>query len=326
MFNKKPWCDYSMKQFNIAVAVCSRSFGRNKHLRQHLDHTFSSVVYYEGQSSLQDDSLIDFLQDKSVAILGLEKITPRILDACPDLKVICKMGTGIDKIDLEELEKREILFFNTPGFNKHAVAELVLTHALILVRNIKVNLDNVANRQWKQSLGGELYGKRLGLLGFGAIGQEVARISSALGCSICAYDINQSLIDQSQYVEYVSKSELFSQSDIISIHIPLLDSTRNTVNEALINLMKSGSIIINTSRGEVLDQTALLKRLNTGDISAGLDVLHSEPQVDFGLSQLSNILITPHIGGSTNEAVRQNGMSIINFLKSKISDANTITM
>jgi phosphoglycerate dehydrogenase-like enzyme len=315
---------YHMKMYDIYIGVCSRSFGKNGPLRQRLGKYFSQVSYYDGECSLKDDALIEFLRDKTVAILGLEKITSKVLDACPNLKVICKMGTGTDKVDINELKKRDIQFFNTPGFNRHAVAELVLTHTLMLVRKMKANIENISNRQWKQNLGGELYGKRIGLVGFGAIGQEVARIFSALGCEVSAFDINSELIKKTEYTEPASKEILFSKSDIITIHIPLLDNTRNFVDAKLIDSMKKGSILINTSRGEIVDQEALRRRLLTGEISAGLDVLNDEPSVDFSLSKLHNTLITPHIGGSTHEAVARNGFAIISFLKNTISNAITL--
>jgi Phosphoglycerate dehydrogenase and related dehydrogenases len=124
----------------VSIGVCSRSFGGNKDLRHHIEKYFSPIAYHDGPSSLKGDALIDFLQDKSIGILGLEEITTNVLDACPDLKIICKMGTGTDKIDLDELNRRNIAFFYTPGFNKHAVAELVLALALMLVRPLPVNI------------------------------------------------------------------------------------------------------------------------------------------------------------------------------------------
>jgi phosphoglycerate dehydrogenase-like enzyme len=313
-----------MKMHDLSVGVCSRSFGRNQYLRQHLEQNFLQVIYHDGKSTLKDDLLIDFLHDKSIAILGLEKITSKVLDACPNLKIFCKMGTGTDKIDLDELKRRNIAFFNTPGFNKHAVAELVLALALVLIRRLPVNISHVKNQQWKQQLGNELRGKQLGLLGFGAIGQEVARVFSVLGCSVVAYDINPSVIEQTDGVDFVSKQALFSQSDIISIHVPLIESTQSCVDKDLIDSMKPKSLLINTSRGEVIDQSAMTARLLKGDIQAGLDVLHHEPSVDFSLAQLPNVIVTPHIGGSTHEAVKQNGITIIEFLKDSIN--NTVTM
>ncbi len=308
----------------MRIAVCSRSFGKNEFLMKEIDRLNCEVTYYKGPYSLQGQALIDFLQDKSIAVLGLESIDGSVLDLCPRLKVVCKMGTGTDKIALDELYKRGIAFYNTPGFNKYAVAELVLAHTLVLARNLKANINNVVKEKWKQQLGSELRGKSLGLFGFGSIGQEVARMFSALGCSIMAYDIHSSLIEKTEYVKLVSKQELFSKADIISIHIPLLDSTRHCIDQALIDSMKSGSVFINTSRGEVVDQSALVKRLLQGDIMAGLDVLHNEPKVDFSLTKLPNVIVTPHIGGSTQEAVVHNGLAIIDFLKRMISNNVTV--
>jgi phosphoglycerate dehydrogenase-like enzyme len=306
---------HKLSSHDATIGVCSRSFGKNEFLKKEIERDYCKVTYYKGSSSLKDQELIDFLQNKSIAILGLEKITKNVLDGCPQLKIICKMGTGTDKIDLNELDKRKIQFYNTPGFNKFAVAELVLIHTLTLARKIKQNMDNIEKKQWKQNLGFELRGKCLGLLGFGAIGQEVARVFFELGCSVVAYDVNSTLIDETEHVSGVTKEELFSTADIVSIHIPLLASTQNFVDESLIYSMKKGSILINTSRGEVVDQAALLGRLQEGDIAAGLDVLHNEPEVDFSLIKLPNVLVTPHIGGSTEEAVARNGQAIIGFLK-----------
>ena len=296
------------------VVVCSRSFSKNAKLREMLQMQFSHVTFNTSNQTFQGGDLLQFIKEAEVIIIGLEKIDRAIIDQCPNLKFVCKMGTGIDKVDVEALKEKGINFFHTPGFNKRAVAELVLIHALNLVRKIPQNVDDNNLKAWKQVIGAQLSDRHIGILGFGAIGKEVAGLFHAMGCEVSAYDIDPSLF-KNQDIPYVDPITLFKTCDIVSIHIPLLPGTKGFVCEKYINALKSGSILINTARGEIVDQDALKSRLKKNEIYAGLDVLLHEPNIDLDMTKLENVFVTPHIGGSTIEAVKMNASLIIDKLK-----------
>ncbi len=297
------------------VVVCSRSFSKNPKLREMIQKQFSHVTFNTSDQTFQGERLIQFIEEAEVIIIGLEKIDRTIIDQCPNLKFVCKMGTGIDKVDVEALKEKGINFFHTPGFNKRAVAELVLIHALNLLRKIPQNINGDNLQAWKQVIGSQLSKKRVGILGFGATGKEVAGLFHTMGCDVSAYDIDPNLFEN-QNIPFADPITLFQTCDIVSIHIPLLPGTKGFVCEKLINAMRFGTILINTARGEIVDQDALKSRLEKNEIYAGLDVLLHEPNVDLDMIKLENLFVTPHIGGSTIEAVEMNASLIVDKLKS----------
>jgi|OSPMetMinimDraft_2_1075162.scaffolds.fasta_scaffold01555_5 D-3-phosphoglycerate dehydrogenase len=265
-----------------------------------------------------------------VAIVNRKaKLSKEILNSCEKLKLIARTGVGVDetRIDLEEFKKRGITVTYNPGVNSPSVAELTFLLILLLYRKIfKIN-ELTREGRWSDAqkiIGYELAGKVLGIIGLGNIGRRVAKIGKAFEMEVLGYD---PLIPKDNIVELGAKPcdfyELLSSSDIITIHVPLTPQTYKMISNREIELMKKNAIIINTSRGGIVDEEALYEALrNKRILGAGLDVLSVEPPYpNHPLFKLENVVITPHIGGVTYEATERGFIGalteVLNFLQGK---------
>lgn len=299
------------------IAVCSRSFSKNLTLRNELLSRFSQVKFNDDGLSLNGDSLVDFLSEADGAIIALEYLTEEILSRLPNLKFVGKYGVGLDKIDLNAMEKNNIKLGWTPGVNSTSVAELTLAMALCIVRKIPASQEVVAKGDWKQVIGKQLSSLNVGIIGYGHVGKKVADRMNAFGCNVYAHDIedyNDMMLDKS--VTPVSLQTLFKECDLVSIHVPHNKSTHHLVSIDLISTMKAGSYIICTARGGIIDEDALLEALNSGQITAAaLDVFEVEPPISTPLINNDKVLVTSHIGGSTEEAILAMGQAAINGLE-----------
>lgn len=289
------------------VAVSSRSFSKNKQLQRHLNAYFSEVRWNEAGIQLKGNALVDFLGGASYAIIGLEKIDEALLSKLPALKVICKMGTGVDKIDFTALERYGVAFAATPGLNKRSVSELVLGLMFTLLRKLSVVHAQVQQGLWTQPTGQLLSQKTVGIIGYGAVGQDLADILAIFGCRCLVYD--EKIHDAfPAHVEPVPLSELLAQSDIISLHVPLVASTYHLLDTTEFDQMKPSCLLINTARGGLINEKALYTALQAGKLAgAAMDVFEDEPCVPKDLLHLDNFFATSHIGGSTMEAIEAMG-------------------
>ncbi|PVU72728.1 3-phosphoglycerate dehydrogenase [Vulcanisaeta sp. SCGC AB-777_J10] len=259
------------------------------------------------------DELLKVVPDYEVLIVrGRTKVTRDVIDAGKRLRVIARAGVGLDNIDVEYARARGIDVINAPEGSTQSVAELVIGFMVVAARLIALQDRLVKGGEWPKGkyVGTELFGKTLGVIGFGRIGQRVAELAKAIGMEVVAYDI----VDISNRarvigVKPVGFEDLLRVSDVISIHVSLTPSARHMIGEREFGLMKRGVIIINTSRGEVIDGRALLKALNDGVVAAAaLDVLEHEPPVEDWERELVNhprVVVTPHIGAETKEAQRR---------------------
>jgi D-3-phosphoglycerate dehydrogenase len=234
------------------------------------------------------------------------RVTAPVLRKAVRLKGIVRSGTGVDNIDVAEAVRRGVVVMNVPGGNAISVAELVFGLALALNRYIVEATESLRLGRWekKRLKGFELFGKTLGLVGFGRIGKEVARRALGFGMKVLVSDpyIN-SLGDWQGRVESCSLEDVLRQADVISLHVPLNDSTRNLIGESELKLCKPSAILINCSRGGVVDEAALYRALREKWIrGAGLDVFEREPPGEHPLLKLPNVVATPHLGASTAEA------------------------
>ena len=304
------------------VAVTSRSFSRNSNLRQHLQERFSHVRFNEDGIRLTHEALVQFLGGASRAIIGLEVIDDALLDRLPHLKAICKMGTGIDKVDVDALKRRKIVFSATPGLNKRSVSELVLGLIFTLLRHLQTINMFVKQGRWKQPVGKLLSNKTVGIIGFGAVGQDLVKLLSVFNCQCLVFDM-RTHDDCPPNVLRVNLETLLNESDIISLHIPLLPENVHFVGEHEFAQMKKGAILINTARGGLIDEEALYRVLRNGHLSAAaLDVFEHEPNISKKLLKLDNFFATCHIGGSTEEAIEAMGkMAIEQLLRMKIENS-----
>lgn len=301
-----------MKNY-IPVAVTSRSFSRHPVLRAELVDRYADVRFNEDGARLQGSDLIQFLRGRRRAIVALERIDASVLNDLPDLEVLSKYGVGLDAIDLDALDRRGIRLGWTPGVNRRAVAELVIAFAIALLRGIPEAGELVRGGGWHQIAGRELSACTFGVVGCGNIGKEVAMLCRAFGCRVIANDIRDYAAFYVQNnVEPVGLNVLLERSDIVSLHVPLDNSTRNILCAERLALMKTGACLINTARGSLVDEVALKALLIEGRLGgAAFDVFSTEPPEDQELIQLRNFIVTPHIGGSTDEAILAMGRAAI---------------
>ena len=281
--------------------------------------------------ALSEEELIKEI--KSVHILGIRSktmITKKVLDAAPKLQAIGCFCIGVNQIDLKAATQAGVAVFNAPYSNTRSVAELVIGSSIMLVRKI-IDKNKAAHEgSWMKDAKGshELRGKTLGIIGYGNIGSQVSVLAEALGMKVVFYDVETKL-PLGNASDSKSLKELLKQSDVVTLHVPELSSTKNVINKITLRFFKQGAVLINYARGEVVDINALKQALEAGHLGgAAIDVFPVEPEKNGDvfkspLQGLSNVLLTPHIGGSTQEAQNNIGLDVssklFNYLEKGIS-------
>ncbi|MDP4109000.1 MAG: phosphoglycerate dehydrogenase [Bacillota bacterium] len=263
-------------------------------------------MYGQDYKNTDREKLASMLKDCDVFSVCLIPVTGEMMDLAPDLRLICTFGAGYDHIDLKAAAERGIPVVNGRGGAATAVAELVVSMMTALARNLPAYDREMRRGVWSSRMGVELFGKTAGILGVGAIGSELARIlRNGFNMKILAHDIFENQELKERYgVSYVDTDTLFKKSDFISVHTPLLPTTKGMVNAQKIGLMKPTAFIINASRGGVLDETALYGALKAGKIAgAGLDVFETEPYTQNIFSEFDNVVTSAHSGANTPETV-----------------------
>lgn len=300
----------------MKVKVSNIAFSKNEYLVGKLKETFpGAVVNTEGRRYLFEE-LVAYFSDADAVIVGLEQITPQLLDELPKLQIIAKYGVGLDNIDISACNKRNVKIGWTGGVNKNSVAEMVIGFMLSLSRNLYKTSNQLKCGVWNKNGGFQLTGGTIGVIGLGNIGRELIRLLKPFNCKILVNDI----VDVSEYAELnglhvVEKEVLYRESDIISLHLPLTQETHNLINVDVLNQMKPTSFLINTARGGIINENDLKRSLINGDIAgAALDVFETEPPIDIEFLKLENLICTPHIGGNSYEAVVAMGESAIEHL------------
>ena len=295
------------------IAVCSRSFSRNQILRAELLARYEQVTFNDQGLKLVGDDFVNFLQGHDKAITALETVDEHVLSRLPDLKVISKYGVGVDMIDFNALKHHGIAFGWTGGVNRRSVSELVISFAIAMLRHVPAANREVLEGTWRQHVGGELSGRTVGIVGCGHVGKDLVGLLQPFGCPILVNDIlDYRSFYKTHNIEAVSLEEVLSRSDVVTMHVPLDDSTRDMFTAERLSLMKKGSILINAARGGLVDEVALKQALISGDIAAAaFDVFAVEPPQDEELLNLPNFLVTPHIGGSAAEGILAMGRAAI---------------
>ncbi len=237
------------------------------------------------------------------------KVTKEIIEAGKQLKAIGRAGVGLDNIDLETAEKQGIAVLNTPEAPAEAVAELTIGLMISLARNIPLADRAMKGGEWikKKLRGWELRGKTLGVVGLGNVGEKLARIAKAMGMKILITKRTPPKPELLRELEgeFIPLPELLQRSDVVTIHVPLTSQTHHMIGTRELQLMKDGAFLINTSRGAIVDEKALLEALQSGKLGgAALDVHETEPPTDLTLMGLPNVVCTCHIGAQTREAQR----------------------
>jgi len=299
-----------------SVAITSRSFSKHPILRDEVLKRYPDAKFNDAGLSLNGNSLIEFLQGYEKAITALEVIDDSILSHLPNLKVISKFGVGLDMIDLHALKKYGVKLDWSGGVNKRSVSELVVSFAIALLHRAVFANSEVKKGKWYQPKGFQLSNCTFGIIGFGHIGKDLVKLLKPFDCKILAHDIrNFKEFYKKNKVKSVGIEELIKKSDVVTLHLPLNESTKNFMNEERLQMLKSNAILINLARGGLIDEDVLKKMVLEKRIAgAALDVFEIEPPIDKELLTMDNVLITPHIGGSTEEAILAMGMAAIDGL------------
>lgn len=272
--------------------------------------------------ALSEEDLINEIKD--VHLLGIRsktQITPKVLAAARKLQAIGCFCIGVNQVDLKSARQHGVVVFNAPYSNTRSVAELVIGLSVMLIRRIPDKNKAAHEGTWLKEAKGsyELRGKTLGIIGYGNIGSQVSVLAEALGMKIIFYDTITKL-PLGNAVACKSLKEVVSQADIITLHVPDTSQTKNLINKTTLKFFKKGSILLNYARGEVVDLEALRKSILDGALSgAAVDVYPQEPEkngdpFETPLQNLSNVILTPHIGGSTEEAQENIGVDVSNKL------------
>jgi len=272
------------------------------------------------KTGLTPNQLLEEIKGYDVLVVrSATKVTKEVIDEGKKLRIIARAGVGLDNIDAQAANARDIKLINAPEAPTIAVAELVIGLMLSWARQLPRADASMKQGKWEktQLMGSELRGKTLGIIGTGRIGQAVGYRAKAFLMNILACDVGQNAeFIRGTGARYVDLEELLRKSDFVSLHVPATSQTRHMMGRREIELMKPSAVLVNTSRGEVIDEAALTDALKKGKIAgACLDVYEREPPKDSPLLKLPNVVLTPHIGASTVEAQREAALIIAEKIK-----------
>lgn len=294
-----------------AVAITPRSFRATP--GPHLDRLRTSgldVRFPAQERPLDEAEMIELVRGCEGLIVGVDPVTEAVLRAGP-LRVVVKYGSGLDNVDLEAAHRLDVAVRTTPGANARSVAELTIALLLALARHVAYHDRSVRAGSWSRRTGIELAGRRLGLVGYGAVGQEAARIARALRMEVVASDPLLAEAD----VELVELDALLTSCDAVSLHLPLTEDTKGLVGARELGLMREGALLVNTARGGLVDEQALADALRSGRLGgAAFDVFTDEPPSASPLLELDSFVASPHAGASTEEAVRRTAAAALDAL------------
>jgi phosphoglycerate dehydrogenase-like enzyme len=255
---------------------------------------------------LTDAELIRDVSDADILLLSNRPLSRAVIEGCPNLKLICVAFNGIDHVDQDACKARGIILYNAAGYAVHAVSELAIGLIIAVLRRIVLADATIrAGGDNRELVGNELFSKTLGVVGCGAIGLQVARLGNVFGCHVLGFERHVLRIDDVA-IEQVELDELLRRSDIVSLHLPLTTETRGFIGREQLASMKRSAILINTARGPVVDQSALIEALDQNRLAgAGLDVFDMEPPLPakHPIFKAPNTVLLPHIGFETVEAM-----------------------
>tara|TARA_B100000963_G_scaffold361982_1_gene401605 strand:- start:22298 stop:23224 length:927 start_codon:yes stop_codon:yes gene_type:complete len=300
------------------IKVTSISFSKNEFLVSELKNFFPNSVVNEKFIRFKDDDLINYLSDADAAIIGVEDINDNVLKQLPNLKFISKYGVGLNNIDIDSCKNRNVKVGWVGGVNRYSVAEQTVCFIIMLARNLYISSNELKyNYSWVKNGGFQIRNKKIGIIGLGFIGKEVARILNFFGCEIYANDIKDlKKYAQDNDIRFVNKKFIYENCDFITIHVPLTKNTKNLISINDFKKMKKSAFLINTSRGGIINENDLIYALENKLIAgAALDVYLNEPNPNTDLLKFPNLICTPHIAGNSVESVKAMGISSIENLK-----------
>ena len=291
----------------MKVLITPRGFATygQEHIKK-MQHLGIEVHYNDTGFAYTADTFLELAKDADGIIVGVDLIDKEFIDSCPNLKVICKFGVGTDNIDVAYAESQGIYIGKTIGSNSNAVAEHVMSLIYCASKNLWTTIKEVKSHQWNKPTGVEIRGKTLGIVGFGAIGKLLAKQAVGVGMAVQVNDIfpiSTETLDEYS-VEEVELDHLLETSDYISLHLPLINDTKNMISTEAFRKMKPSACLINTARGGIVDEQALYQALVSGEIkSACFDVFSEEPPAKTEpLLTLDQFLLTPHTAARTVES------------------------
>ena len=273
---------------------------------------------------LKPDELMKKIAEYDVLIVrSSTQVTKTLIDAS-NLKVVGRAGVGLDNIDVDAAEDKGITVVNAPESVTITVAEYAFGLMISVMRKISIADKSLKNGRWDRHkfMGTELHGKTIGIVGLGRIGREIARRARAFGMNILVNDPHITSEDAREFnAKVVELDELLENADVVTIHVPLIPKTKNLIDTRELKLMKESSILINTSRGGIINENSLYLALKNEEIGgAALDVFENEPLINSPLSELDNVVLTPHLGASTNEAQKKAGIVVVEKIKKIFKD------
>lgn len=300
---------------DVYILVTPTSFGRSdESLKPKLEALVGKVSYNTLGRPLTSGELQYLIPSVDGFIAGLDEIDAAVIRSAKKLKVVSRYGVGIDNVDLQAAKEHNVIVTNTPGANSGSVAELAVGLMLDLARNITPAIESTRKGEWQRFRGISLEGKTVGFIGFGSIGQEVARRLSCFNCQILAYDVApQHELGKKYNITFASFDEVLAKSDFLSLHCSLVPDTRKLLNDECFSKMKTGAFLINTARGELVDDEALICALESGKISgAGLDVFSKQPpDPSDPLLNHPKVICTPHMASHTDMATNNMGWGAV---------------
>ena len=280
------------------------------------------------KSNSRDKDLANHIKDCEIVVIrSATKLTKEVLDKAEQLKIIARCGVGIDNVDLDFAKSKSIFVTNSPSANLISVVELTVALIISVSRKLSLADSHLKKGEWNRSqfLGNELYGKTLGIVGFGKAGRLVAERMKSFGMSIVFYD--PYVTDWNGSEESIKLDDLLRTADVVSIHVIKTKDTENLISKDILDLLKPSSVIINTSRGGVLDEDYLFELLESEKIfGAGLDVYSNEPPKNVDRYNGLNLVTTPHIGASTNEAQLKAGLETIENIKKILAGDESVAL
>ncbi|MCP4689558.1 MAG: phosphoglycerate dehydrogenase [Desulfobacterales bacterium] len=270
-------------------------------------------------SGIEDAKFVKALETADALLCGNDLIiNDDLLAKAPNVKVIAKMGAGLDTVDIDSASRHGAVVFHTPGVNNHAVADHAFALILSLARKIVYCDQSLRNRRWEHTkiMGVEIWQKTLGLIGLGAIGRNVALRAKGFQMKVVAYDPYwPEDFAREHDIQRVEVEELLAMSDIVSLHTPLTKENKGMINRRTLGLMKPSALLINTSRGGIIVEADLIDALKNRVIAgAGLDVFEQEPPTDSELFHMDNVVITPHTAAFTHEAMKNMDAGVVDQL------------
>lgn len=299
----------------MKILVTPTSLCKNRDILDGLSEKAELVVNTTGKP-LTEEQLIPLVRDIDGYLAGLDEITGTVLRSAPKLRAVSRYGVGYERVDIKAAKELGIKVTNTPGANTQSVADLAMGLILSAARQIPYLNGRLKDGNWDRANGREVYGKTIGIIGLGAIGKSLARRAQGFSMKVLAYDPYMDVRwAEENGVRVCALDELTSESDVISLHVPLTDATRNIINRGRIERMRDGVIIVNTSRGGLVDLDAAADFVENGKIyGMGFDAFEKEPPEKHRIYDFPNVIMTPHAGAHTAEAVMgMTEMSISNL-------------